>query len=415
MSINTDFRSQDGRINLEQQRKRAKELLLNLKQGNAPDQLALLGTSGRPLAPTLSDAQWLIARQLGFSSWPKLKAHVDAVAFAAQHPDFHASDEPRTVHWRCGNDIAHSLKLAGFKGSFHMLSDPLCMGPVQDLPDAEFRAQRSDFISATFDMNRADVARRTDEEYGRLEQLGSDQHNVLWCEADAYDQLFLIKTLASLKRLPPRLELIEVDHVPGVQRFIGIGQLAPDVLAWLWPQRKPVTQAMLDCARKAWRAYCDASPVALATLAHDPQLPLRLLAPALLRQLQELPGSEDGLSLTERLSLQYLRETGPTTFGRVFAELMDKRDPLPFLGDMMFQALLRPLIDSKAPLLKETETHLKWPQRTLALTALGERVLEGGAYWLEHAQHLRWVGGVCIVPGRPHWTINLENRPVWRV
>ena len=57
MSINTDFRSQDGRINLEQQRKRAKELLLSLKQGNAPDQLALLGTSGRALAPTLPDAQ----------------------------------------------------------------------------------------------------------------------------------------------------------------------------------------------------------------------------------------------------------------------------------------------------------------------------------------------------------------------
>ena len=415
MSINTDFRSQDGRINLEQQRKRAKELLQRLKQGNAPDQLALLGTSGRALAPTLSDAQWLIARQLGFSSWPKLKAHVDAVEFAAQHPDFDASDEPRTVHWRCGNDIAHSLKLAGFKGSFHMLSDPLCMGPVQDLPDAEFRAQRSDFLSATFDMNRADVARRTDEEYGRLEQLGSDQHNVLWCEADAYDQLFLIKTLASLKRLPPRLELIEVDRVPGVQRFIGIGQLAPDVLAWLWPQRKPVTQAMLDCARAAWRAYCDASPVELAALAHDPQLPLRLLAPALLRQLQELPGSEDGLSLTERLSLQYVQVAGPTTFGRVFAELMGKRDPLPFLGDMMFQALLRPLIDSETPLLKETEAHLKWPQRTLTLTALGERVLEGGAYWLEHAQLLRWIRGVCIVPGESHWTINPENRPIWRV
>lgn len=94
---------------------------------------------------------------------------------------------------------------------------------------------------------------------------------------------------------------------------------------------------------------------------------------------------------------------------------MDKRDPLPFLGDMMFQALLRPLIDSEAPLLKETETDLKWPQRTLALTALGERVLDGGAYWLDHAQHLRWVGGVCIVPGESHWTINPENRPIWRV
>lgn len=94
----------DGRLNLEQQRKRAKELLTRLKSEN-PD-------------ATLSQAQWQIAKQLGFSSWPQLKAHVDAIDFAARHPDFAASDEARTTHWRCGNDIAHSLQLAGFKGHF---------------------------------------------------------------------------------------------------------------------------------------------------------------------------------------------------------------------------------------------------------------------------------------------------------
>jgi hypothetical protein len=85
----------DGRLNLEQQRKRAKEWLAQLKIQD-PD-------------ATLSQAQWQIAKQLGFSSWPKLKAHVDALDFAARHPDFNASDEARTAHWRCGNDIAHSL------------------------------------------------------------------------------------------------------------------------------------------------------------------------------------------------------------------------------------------------------------------------------------------------------------------
>ncbi|VFT36248.1 Uncharacterised protein [Pseudomonas aeruginosa] len=31
----------------------------------------------------------------------------------------------------------------------------------------------------------------------------------------------------------PRLELVEIDRVPGVERFVGIGQLAPELLAWL--------------------------------------------------------------------------------------------------------------------------------------------------------------------------------------
>ena len=390
----------DGRLNLEQQRKRAKELLPRLK-AQAP-------------GATLSQAQWEIAKQLGFSSWPKLKAHVDAIDFAARHPDFAASDEARTTHWRCGNDIAHSLQLAGFKGRFQMLADPLCMGPVRNLPSEAFREMRSTFISQAFAINTTDAARRVADEYDQLEGLASAEHSVLWCEADAYDQLFLIRALAGLERAPDKLELIEVDRIPGVERFIGIGQLAPDVLAWLWPQRRLIDDDAVQLAKQAWSAYCDSSPLALAELAHGTHPALPLLAPALLRQLQELPGVRDGLSLTERLALMYLAEAGPTPFGRVFAELMAKREPLPFLGDMMFHALLRPLIDGDAPLLTETDTHKDWPQRMLALTALGQEVLDGHAYWLDHATQERWVGGTRVAPGQPHWMIDESARPIWR-
>lgn len=281
----------DGRLNLEQQRKRAKELLPRLKAEN-------------PNA-TLSQAQWEIAKQLGFSSWPKLKAHVDAIDFAARHPDFAACDEARTTHWRCGNDIAHSLQLAGFKGQFRMLTDPLCMGPVRDLPSEKYQALRSAFISQAFTLDKDDAARRLADEYTHLQALASAEHSVLWCEADAYDQLFLIRALAGLERAPQRLELIEVDRIPGVQRFIGIGQLAPDVLAWLWPQRRLIDDAAVQLAEQAWSAYCDSAPLKWAQLAHATHPALPFLAPALLRQLQELPGAQDGLSLTERLVLTY--------------------------------------------------------------------------------------------------------------
>ena len=390
----------DGRLNLEQQRKRAKELLPRLK-------------SQDPNA-TLSQAQWQIAKQLGFSSWPKLKAHVDAIDFAARHPDFAASDEARTTHWRCGNDIAHSLQIAGFKGHFRMLTDPLCMGPVRDVPSAAFRAMRSTFISQAFALDEAEVARRVADEYDQLQALASADHSVLWCEADAYDQLFLIRALAGLEQAPRKLELIEVDRIPGVERFIGIGQLAPDVLAWLWPQRRLIDDDAVQLAKQAWSAYCDSSPVRLAELAHGIHPALPLLAPALLRQLQELPGIRDGLSLTERLALSYIAEAGPVPFGRVFAELMAKREPLPFLGDMMFHALMRPLIDGENPLLTETETHLGWPQRMLALTTFGHKVLDGQAYWTSHGSHERWVGGTCIRPGEPHWAVDADSHPVWR-
>lgn len=403
--------SHDGRINLEQQRKRAKELLKLINAGAAPEYRARLA---RSTPVRLADAQWLLARDLGFDSWPALKAHIDAIAFAARHPDFAASDEARTQHWRCGNDIAHSLQLAGFRGSFHLLADPLCMGPVQDLPGPSYQVLRSEFVSTAFGLEQGDTVRRMANEYADLQTLGVDAPAVLWCEADAYDQLFLVRALAGLEHLPAQLEVIEVDRVPGVQRFIGIGQLAPDVLAWLWPRRRRVEASALALARQAWTAYCAADPAAWARLAHGQTPELPLLAPALLRQLQELPGLHDGLSLTERLALQALADFGQATFGRVFAELMAKREPLPYLGDMMFHALLRPLIDGPQPLIVESDPHLAWSKRSLALTALGQAVLAGQAYWPDHSGADRWIGGVRIRGGEAHWALDERLLPVWR-
>ncbi|MGK9517915.1 DUF1835 domain-containing protein, partial [Salmonella enterica subsp. enterica] len=80
-----------------------------------------------------------------------------------------------------------------------MLSDPLCMGPVQTLPGEAYRAMRARFIGQAFTLDVADAARRLDDEYSHLEELGSADHSVLWCEADAYDQLFLIRALAGLQ------------------------------------------------------------------------------------------------------------------------------------------------------------------------------------------------------------------------
>ena len=407
---------QDGRIDLDRQRQHAKALLRDLRAGQAQalQRLHAQAPHGLGHPPRLADCQWLLARELGFASWPKLKAHVEAIAFAARHPDFASGDEAACLHLRCGNDIAHSLELAGFRGEFRMFADPLSMGPVPALPEESFRQLRAAFVAQAFDIPAADALRRTRDEYALLDQLPERQRVVLWCEADAYDQLFLIRVLAGLPRLPERLELIETDRVPGVQRFIGIGQLAPDLLAWLWPQRRPLGEEALLLAREAWDAYRQPSPQAWATLASKPTPALPLLGNALRRQLQELPGARDGLSLTERLSLGIVAERGELPLGRVFAELMTHREPLPYLGDLMFHVLMRPLIDSPTPLLVEAEPQLPWAQRPVRLTALGSQVLAGERHGLDQLAAERWVGGVRLRPGQPHWTLDDGLQPRWR-
>ncbi|MDM0015456.1 DUF1835 domain-containing protein [Variovorax sp. J22P168] len=416
MSNDQRASASNGHINLEQQRKRAKELLVRLKNGGASAQeSALERLSSYSGSPRLADAQWLIARELGFASWPRLKAHVDAVEFAALHPRFAADDEPGVQHWRCGNDIAHSLRLAGFQGEFHMFADPLCMGPVPDLPDLEFIRLRSEFVSSSFEMPMEDARRRMEGEYQDLARMRRARRAVLWCDADAYDQLFLMALLARMDTLPESVELIEISHVPGVERFIGIGQLAPEVLAWLWPQRRRLDAAAFALARTAWKAYRDPSPQAWAELSLDETPSLPFLAPALRRQLQELPSLCDGLSLTERLMLRITQELDRPTLGQVFNELTSVREPLPFLGDSMFYALARTLIDGPAPLMRQFDVQHPWPRRPLELTPLGKQVLAGKAYWLDHASAVRWVGGTKIEPGRPHWALDDLLVPRWRL
>ncbi|HIQ52427.1 MAG TPA: hypothetical protein EYH51_04020, partial [Pseudomonas pachastrellae] len=73
----------NGRLNLEQQRKRAKELL---KAINAGEHSALARVTQwitpRSDALKLADAQLVIARECGFASWPRLKQHIDSINLA---------------------------------------------------------------------------------------------------------------------------------------------------------------------------------------------------------------------------------------------------------------------------------------------------------------------------------------------
>lgn len=60
-----------------------------------------------------------------------------------------------------------------------------------------------------------------------LARLKFEIQEELACEADAYDQQFLIRLKLTHYSLPRRVELIKITLVLG---FIGMGQLAPDLL-----------------------------------------------------------------------------------------------------------------------------------------------------------------------------------------
>lgn len=411
------------RLNLEQQKKRAKELL---KVFHLSDDTALRRFKqhhpkflNNPL-PTakLSDAQLVIARELGVSSWAKLKAHIlamtqasDAIKTNVLAPDA----EFKTLHIRCGSDLASTIPAGGFVGDFLEYSDPYGHGPVVQGDDfiktrAKFLAESyGHFVDRTLKTIQSELTTADD----RLSKAAQQYERVvLWFEHDGYDQLILAKLMAhfandvaSAKALPKKLEMVSINHFPGSVRFIGLGQLPPEAIRLIWQHRQAVSQQQLKLGEQVWQALCEPTPLPLYELTQSKEINhLPNMRDALLRHLQEYPATHNGLSLTEQLTLQMLNEESKTA-GQLFGQLVRERDPLPWLGDVMYWVILQSMMQVSQSVFHISEDDLKkpWQKRMLTITETGRKVLAGEQSWLSLDPPDRWLGGVKIRAKHKNW------------
>ena len=210
---------------------------------------------------------------------------------------------------------------------------------------------------------------------------------------------------ANAKR-PHVLELIAVNEYPGGERFIGIGQLPAEAIRLLWSSRKPVTPAQLALGDQVWTALTSDDPRSLAALAQSGTPALPIMAPALHRHLRELPSVENGLGLTEHLSLQILADGGGMLMlSRLFLTLQRHVEPLPFITDLGFLHIIEDILKVSEPVL----TRVPAPpgernfHQQLTITDLGRAVLRGERDWHSLRPPERWVGGVHVRPGEPGW------------
>ncbi|TNE66697.1 MAG: DUF1835 domain-containing protein [Alphaproteobacteria bacterium] len=314
-----------------------------------------------------------------------------------------ALDSKRTLHIRCGQDIEGGLREAGFVGDFLDFSDPFCQGPVHDLPVDEFVQMRSAFIADAYGLPPDEVMVEQERRYSALDAVKAYDNLVLWFEHDHYDQLILAYLLKRLGELQggPATELVCIDDYPVLPRFTGLGQLGPKDLLAIWEQRVPVGPAQYALGSAVWRALASPSPEGLLDFAQGGTPAVPQMAGAIDRHLSELPSSRHGLSLTETLSLRILAEQGFTSGGRMFAALMLRYEPRPYLGDLMYWYELDRLVRGGAAVIRTDAD--SWRDRVLALSPLGERILMTEDDWLAHIPAPRHVGGVVITRGKPAW------------
>lgn len=412
------------RLNLEQQRKRAKELLAAARGGDAGalQRLVRAGAIGSPTAEVkLAAAQLAIARELRCDDWAALKRHIEAMtaerramaALGAAGARSSLDADATTLHVRCGSDIEPALREAGFTGDFYEHSYPYLAGPVREGDGA--LEQRAEFLTSSYgadvpDLTYAQALESLRAAERRLEYSFEYERVVIWSEHDCYDQLVLARLLGhyATHRRPRRLELVSLDEYPGGLRFLGLGQLPPEALRLLWRSRARIDARQLELGLDVWRALASPDPRVLAALARSGTPALPLFAPALLRHLSELPDEVTGLSSTERMALDILVQ-GERSLNRLFRVLSDQVDPLPGQGDLQVRDRVLAMERARVPLLTRRPAERAdgvfqppWSD-LLEVTDTGRAVLRAEIDYLSLAPPRRWVGGVEIGTGTANW------------
>ena len=287
-------------------------------------------------------------------------------------------------------------------GAVTITADPLHEGPAPAVDGDAWYDLRARFLSngdARFEDIKAQLAA-----WDRAILDGARAGSVvLWFEHDLFDQLQLIRTLDVIGRperaaLHSKASLICIDRFPGVERFVGLGQLAAEQLATLVGTEHPVTPEQYALASRAWKAFRSSDPRALfdLTVALEGDTTLEFLRDALLRFFAEYPSASNGLSQTAQLALDVLAED-PMAGGALFAAAQS-REARPFLGDTIFFEILRTLASARVSLvsLSSSAQEVDLQSCLVAITDAGRAVAAGRSDHVALNGIDLWRGGVHL-------------------
>lgn len=301
----------------------------------------------------------------------------------------------RIVHICNGDSTADQLSLAELPGEIRVWADALDCGPVLPVADADHYAARAAYWAAHGHPDPTEKLATYDRD---LDSALAAEEVILWFEHDLFDQLALIRILSRIARkgLPQTLTIVSIDRHPAVPNFLGLGELSPEQLAALWPQRAPLSRDSIDEAITTFIALTSADPRGLPFLARRVKA-LPFLAGAIERHLEEFPDPTSGLSRTERQVLAAIaRGEGSPAALLAGSHATDPRYPM---TDTYLSATLAGLLSAK--FIEGT---------TPAVTPLGRQALAGAIDRVHEVGIDTWRGGVHLTGKGPVWRWDSRER-----
>ncbi len=290
-----------------------------------------------------------------------------------------------------GDSAVETMQAAGIKGDFLPWRDVLHDGPVPEGLSWEALSERRVQFIVERGWGKAEVVRKHVAARDQMLAKVDDYDKVvLWFEHDLYDQLQILQILDWFADRPIKnLTMICTDNY--------LGMVSPEEMVGLMQHETPVSQAQLDLAQTAWAAFRSSTPDSWFNLLHNDTTALPFLEGAVLRQLEEYPSCENGLSRTANQALEIIHN-GEQRPGRVFAAYIETEERK-FMGDLSFWESLREMIEASPPLLRLPEGQVLLPigpEKELTVTRIGKQVLAGEVNAVEAVILDKWIGGVHL-------------------
>jgi len=328
--------------------------------------------------------------------------HEREVLPAMQHVLKEQPTKPQTLlHITDGESVAGTLRQSAVPGEVRIFGDLMYEGPAPaGLTDGEWWDTRARFHSEWFNLTLAETGQAVRACEESLHIIPQHDETVLWMDHRLSDQLILIMLLERFSRLyrgRSSLSLICVARYPGMEYFVGLGQLTAQQLASLANTRSPVSEAEFALATAAWHAFTSSTPTDIELILARDTSALPFLASALRRHLEQFPSVENGLSRTEQTALSVLRDQDPLPALPLFFAVQKMEHPL-FMGDLSFFAILRELASAHFPLLR-----MESNAGVVTLTEVGRRVLDLQDDHIHLNGIERWLGGVHLTGTDAIW------------
>ncbi|WP_236000090.1 hypothetical protein [Bradyrhizobium uaiense] len=237
----------------------------------------------------------------------------------------------------------------------------------------------------------------------------------LWVDPDPNSHLQLIWLLDYLRRytnVTSRLAILQTDHIIGARQPV-------DLAAW---QRHlaPVRDHHLQTASDAWSAWGASTPELWFNLLDQGLGALPQLRNSVVALLEELPSHGSALGATEMQMLELLSAAHVHPYD--LFPVQEKPNERQTFGYWEIGALLDGLARCPVPAIggldegpfdlamhEDPDRHQRYKRSRLALTGLGQAIVDGAADFSQYNPVHRWWGGTELTNDRL-WRWDVESR-----